>query len=171
MRIDSLEVKMQHFDARRRMSDVEVESAYEIVNQVQRELSDEKFHVIAVQSKAEADEKIAVNKKIEFDRCYASQLGLSATVSPSGDLHMCCQYYQPTPGKIDNLVGKKFGSVWTGTNRLDMLERDPRGVCASCSPSDEFVNRFVHFLKGAHLKDETFINWAEEEVRNLRIGN
>ncbi len=166
-KVNSLEIKMQHFDARRRMRQTTVDDAYQVVEDVQRDLSDETFHVIVVQSRDQALEKASDSQPVRFPKCYANLLGMSTTVDPAGNVQMCCQYYQRTLGSIGNIADDNFAQVWTGTQRVAALERKPCDHCQSCSPSDEFINRFVHFLKESIGKDPSFLDWVEREVTPL----
>jgi len=165
--VDSLEVKMQHFDARRRMTDDHVNETYQEIEQIQRELSDEGFHVIIVQTHEQAIEKVHDASPIHFEKCYANLLGLSPTVDPNGNVQMCCQYYQRTLGAVGNIGRSQFAEIWDGTQRQSALKRKPCDSCVNCSPSDDFVNRFVQFLKDAYGQDSTFLDWVEQEVKPM----
>ena len=163
--VDSLEVKMQHFDARRMMSRKAVAEVYDAIDQMSRDLSDDKFRIIVVQGRDEAFRKIQPDAQpISFKKCYAGLLGLNHTIDPAGTVWACCQYYQKTLGSFGNIKEKSLESIWTGPVRRTKLEVNPTGVCVNCSPSDEFVNKFVHFLQEAHERDDSFLDWIEKEV-------
>ncbi len=162
--VDSLEIKMQHFDKRRRMSKEIVEEAYSVIEDVRR-LDDGGFRVVVVQTKEQAFNKIRKSKgNITFSKCYANELGLNATVDPDGNLQTCCQYYQETLGKQGSLTELGFSQVWRGESRTKILGLDPRYICVNCSPSDEFVNKFVSFLSRANSIDSDFLRWAEKQI-------
>lgn len=166
--VDSIEVKMQHFDSRRGMSEDQVNEAYQIIGRVQRELSDEKFHVVVVQTQSQAVDKIRLDAHpIRFEKCYANLLGLSPTIDPTGNVQMCCQYYQRTLGAVGSIKQKTFDAIWNGRQRQSALKQNPCDHCINCSPSDDFVNRFVQFLKDAYRQDATFLDWVEQEVKPL----
>ena len=163
--VDSLEVKMQHFDERRMMSQKAVAEVYDAIDQMSRDLSDDKFRIIVVQGRDEAFRKIQPDAQpISFKKCYAGLLGLNHTIDPAGTVWACCQYYQNTLGSLGNIKEKSLESIWTGPVRRTKLKVNPTGVCVNCSPSDEFVNKFVHFLQEAHERDDSFLDWIEKEV-------
>lgn len=160
--VEILELKMQHFDKRRHMTPDTVHEAYEIIRKVQCEDDCASYRVVIVQSEDLALAKIREGTPtIDFPRCFANQLGLNATVDPRGNLQTCCQYYQQTLGPQGH-VSAGFSSLWAGEKRTELLKRDPRKTCVNCSPSDEFVNRFVAFLCKAHCEDPSFLSWVEE---------
>jgi hypothetical protein len=162
--VDSLEVKMQHFDARRHMSEDGVEQAYRCIDQVRR-LDDGRFRVVVVQSKEDALKKVrAATDRITFSRCYANELGLNPTVDPEGFLQTCCQYYQSTLGRQGSAKLEGFEEVWKGKKRRSALDRNPQGICDNCSPSDEFLNRFVDFLREANGVDGSLLTWVQKQI-------
>jgi len=156
------ELKMQHFDPRRHMTPESVHEAYELIKRVQAEDDCASYRVVVVQSEDIAVSKIRGNRSlIDFPRCFANQLGLNATIDPRGNLQTCCQYYQRTLG-AQGQVSDGLSQLWTSQKRTEMLQQDPRNSCINCSPSDEFVNRFVAFLCKAHREDSSFLSWVEE---------
>jgi MoaA/NifB/PqqE/SkfB family radical SAM enzyme/tetratricopeptide (TPR) repeat protein len=162
---DSLEVKMQHFDTRRGMTEAAVRSAFAKIEEIRRMHAGSEFRVIAVQNEADAIAKIQPEtNQISFNRCYANELGLSATVAATAELNTCCQYYQATLGSVGDVSRDRFRTIWFGTRRREALKRDAKVTCVNCSPSDDFVNRFVQFLADCHASDTEFLNWVEYEV-------
>lgn len=160
--VQTFELKMQHFDERRHMKSGNVHEAYDLIRKVQSEDDSKSYRVVVVQSEDVALVKIRRNGgSIDFPRCFANQLGLNATVDPRGNLQTCCQYYQRTLG-TQGRVSEGLRDLWRSPERARMLQRDPRGTCVNCSPSDEFVNRFVAFLCKAHAEDPSFLSWIEE---------
>jgi pyruvate-formate lyase-activating enzyme len=178
MGVDSVEIKMQHFHADRRMSEREVKEAYRVIDEV-RQLDDGRFCVVVVQSEDQAIGKVRGNDvSITFSRCYANELGLNATVDPAGNLQTCCQYYQGTLGPQGCATKLGFGQVWSSDERRATLRRDPREIlsdrqdqyqrrCTNCSPSDEFVNRFIDFLRRANEEDPEFLTWAGKQIDSV----
>ena len=160
---DVLEVKMQHFDSRRVMSEQAVRESLESIERIRRSLASPKFRVVAVQDDGEALAKVR-KSSIPFTRCYAHELGLSSTISAIGEVQTCCQSYQPTLGAMGNLKKEGFVPIWNSARRSEILMSDPSKHCESCSPSDDFVNRFVHFLRMSQEEDGTFLKWVEEEA-------
>jgi MoaA/NifB/PqqE/SkfB family radical SAM enzyme/tetratricopeptide (TPR) repeat protein len=162
--VDTLEIKMQHFDLRRRMSESAVNEAYDLIDGIRRDLSCTGFRVVVVQKRDEAFRKIRDGQRISFERCYANLLGLNATIDPRGNVQMCCQYYQRTLESAGNVESDCLNSIWWHKRLNTALQCDPRGHCISCSPSDEFINRFVQFLREAHKSDASFLDWVEKET-------
>jgi hypothetical protein len=132
---------------------------------LQNDLADCAFRVVIVQSREQAHSKVHDGRQqVDFDRCYANLLGLNGTVDPDGSLQSCCQYYQKTLGPVGSISSQSLRSVWFGDNRRNILNLEPRAHCINCSPSDEFVNRFVQFLKDAYGLDPHFLDWVEAEA-------
>jgi MoaA/NifB/PqqE/SkfB family radical SAM enzyme/tetratricopeptide (TPR) repeat protein len=162
---DSLEIKMQHFDDRRRMTEGAVRGAFAAIEKIRQTEVGPTFRVIAVQNESEAVAKITSDtERISFSRCYANELGLNVTVSATADVQTCCQYYQDTLGPVGNISTGGFTRVWFGSRRRKVLKKNPRQSCINCSPSDDFVNRFVQFLADSHAADKSFLEWVEREV-------
>lgn len=160
--VETFELKMQHFDERRHMTPGTVHEAYELIRKVQSEDDSATYRVVVVQSEDVALARIRTNgRSIDFPRCFANQLGLNATVDPRGNLQTCCQYYQRTLG-VQGKVSEGLRDLWRGPERTKLMQLDPRITCINCSPSDEFVNRFVAFLCKAHAEDPSFLSWIEE---------
>jgi len=161
--VDTLELKMQHFDPRRAMAADEVQAAWDLIRAV-RELDEgDGYRVISVQNVAQALVKISpLGAHVAFPVCYAGMLGLTSTIDPRGTLQSCCQYSQPTLGEQGRLGGL-LKDLWYSGTRLNVLRGDPRQMCSSCSPSDEVVNRFVDFLRVAYQRDPTILEWVERE--------
>lgn len=171
--VDCVEVKMQHYDQRRTMSVDDVNSAYRAVDEV-RKLDDSRFRVVVVQTKSEALDKVLADterssRPVTFPKCYVNALGLNATIDPSGNLRTCCHYYQgmldkDEPNGQGTVEPDGFEGVWKGDLRSRILRRDPNQFCVNCSPSDEFVNKFVHFL-AENRRNEKLFKWIEQEIR------
>jgi sulfatase maturation enzyme AslB (radical SAM superfamily) len=171
----NLEIKMQQYDERRLMSEVEVERAYRIIRDLRGRDECEVYKIVAVQNQHEALQKISKRQSlIDFASCYASKLGLSATVDPHGNVQSCCQYHQPTLG-ILGTIQSGFAEIWRAGVAPPPIGKDPRVHCLNCSPSDEFINRFVTFLKRAYGTDPTFLDWVEQNFvstgRQMKIGS
>jgi MoaA/NifB/PqqE/SkfB family radical SAM enzyme len=164
--VDTIEIKMQHYDARRVMLKGDVDRAYECIGELTQYLDDHTFRTVVVQTRAEANKKLDADRSaVDFEMCYANLLGLNATIDPTGKVHMCCQYHQPTLDEIGDVGGaESFDALWHGDRRLSALRAAPRDKCQNCSPSDQFVNRFVEFLTQAHSGDSSFLDWVEQEV-------
>jgi len=159
--VDTLEIKMQHFDARRGMRHAEVEEAYRLIDAVRQADEGPGYRIVKVQDIQEALAKVAPDARpIDFPVCYANRLGLNATVDPTGGLQTCCQYYQATLG-CQGQIHDGFVAIWGSEQRRRTLLKDPRRHCVNCSPSDEFVNRFVACLQRAYEYDPTILTWVE----------
>jgi len=166
--VNTFEIKMQHFDERRHMKEQAVHEAYHLVQDTKKEDDGVDYKVLAVQSEDAAVNKIRAGAPaIDFRRCYANLLGLNATIDARGNIQTCCQYYQTSAGKehtigVQGSLSQGFSTIWNSAERLAVLNRDPRGICSSCSPSDEFINRFVAFLRKADLEDPSFLDWVQK---------
>jgi MoaA/NifB/PqqE/SkfB family radical SAM enzyme len=162
---DVLEIKMQHYDAARIMAEEAVLEALRSIKRISASLSSSSFRIVAVQDEVDAIAKVH-QPSVPFHHCYAHELGLSTTVTATGEVQTCCQYYQSTLGALGSLKdGNTFPVIWRGARRNTILRSsEPSKVCDSCSPSDDFVNRFLHFLQTENSKDPTFLGWVEEEV-------
>lgn len=166
--VDVLEVKMMHFDPRRGMTADEVHETYRLLAEVRLADEDATFRVVEVQTEEEALAKLHPDpRSVDFPTCYAGRLGLNTTISPRSEVQSCCQYYQPTLGVMGRLEDG-FGAVWAGRQREAVLAGDPRTKCVNCSPSDQFVNQFVDFLRQANKLDATFLDWAEATILHAR---
>lgn len=167
VRIDSLEIKMQHYHEHARlMKHADVDQAYAAICSV-RGLDDGRFRVVVVQSCKEAHGKVDHGGQGNpFSRCYAGALGLTATVDPAGTLQACCQYYQETLGAQGTAVGARdfIADTWHGEKRRESLRGVPQRKCGSCSPSDQFVNECLSFLH-EHAHDEGFLQWVERQIK------
>lgn len=162
--VDVLEVKMMHFDPRRGMAAEEVHDAYRLLAEVRLSDEDAAFRIVEVQTEEEALAKLYPDpRSVDFPTCFAGRLGLNTTISPRSEVQSCCQYYQPTLGVIGRLEDG-FASVWTSQQREAVLSGDPRTKCVNCSPSDQFINQFVDFLRRAHKQDSLFLDWVEVEI-------
>ena len=169
--VNTFEIKMQHFDERRQMSELTVHEAYRLVQTAKSDDEDSPdYQVLAVQSEAMALTKIrAGSPAVDFPRCYANLLGLNSTIDARGNIQTCCQYFQTSNDQTHSehtlgVQGKLKGglaSAWKSPERAEVLKRDPRKICSQCSPSDEFVNRFVSFLCDASREDPSFLDWVE----------
>ncbi len=162
MQVDTLELKMQHYDSRRTMKPEVVDAAFASIERIRRGFRDDQSRIVVVQSRSEAMKKLQP-PTIDFGRCYANQLGLNTTIDPRGNVQSCCQYYQGTLG-IQGHVSEGLHNVWYSGRRESILDRDPRNHCVNCSPSDQFVNQFVQLLRAAQRLDPQFIEWAEEQI-------
>jgi MoaA/NifB/PqqE/SkfB family radical SAM enzyme len=162
--INTFELKMQHFDERRHMTPVSLHLAYENIREVQVRDSGPEYSIIVVQPEEAALAKLRGGaRSVDFPQCYANRLGLNATIDSRGQLQSCCQYYQGTLG-VQGEIGESLIAVWGGHHRQAVLDKDPRAHCIGCSPSDEFVNRFVAFLVRAHGRDSSFLDWVETRL-------
>jgi hypothetical protein len=162
---DSLEIKMQHFDARRGMTEAAVRHAFASIDEIRRTHAGPEFRVIAVQDESAAIAKIKPDRnQISFSRCYANELGLNATISATAEVNTCCQYYQNTLGVVGDVSRTRFKAIWFSGKRREVLKGDAKVKCVNCSPSDDFVNRFVQFLADSHASDPKFLDWVEYEV-------
>ncbi|MBI2094760.1 MAG: radical SAM protein [Candidatus Omnitrophica bacterium] len=160
--VDSFEIKMQHYDARRGMTDDAVREAYQLIETIEREHQTDRYRIVHVQDETEALEKAKGQPAIAFHRCYANQLGLSPTITPRHEIKPCCQHYTRTLPTQGHLEHKSFFDIWHSQERKAALALDPSKICQTCSPSDLTINQVVHFLEEANRKDPAFLDWVEE---------
>ena len=174
IRVDTFEVKMQHFHENRHMSEETVRNAYALIRQVQKADDSCDYRVVVVQAEDAAVAKTRSDShSIDFARCYANILGVNSAVDANGCIQTCCQYFKDKHTHIERTLGVQgtidegLPQIWNSEGRINLLKRDPRVSCVNCSPSDEFVNRFVEFLCAAHREDPSFLEWLDEYRNTL----
>jgi wyosine [tRNA(Phe)-imidazoG37] synthetase (radical SAM superfamily) len=162
--VGAFELKMQHYDRRRRMTQDSLLKAYELISRVQARDQTPDYRIVVVQPAEAALAKLHQRTpSVDFSQCFANRLGLNATIDAKGQMQSCCQYYQGTLG-VQGKITAGLAAVWSGADRQKVLSGDPRKTCVNCSPSDEMVNRFVAFLVKARQEDSSFMEWAEGYV-------
>jgi len=157
---NTFEIKMQHFDEHRVMSESQVKEAFELVRGIQEQDRPASYRIVTNQTEAQALAKVhPSNEHVQADVCYSAALG-NCTITATGKLAPCCHYFYPTIGD--------FGSIEHGVDAAwqrgeSVLKRPPRSVCTQCAPSDARIISFVEMVKSA-LDDATFLEWAQARV-------
>jgi|HubBroStandDraft_1064217.scaffolds.fasta_scaffold41071_2 molybdenum cofactor biosynthesis enzyme MoaA len=169
MGVDLLEIKMQHYDHRRTMSREQIDHAYTTLHALESASANGHLQVVEVQDYDQALVRLTASPQIRFSRCYSNLLGLNSTIDPRGAIQTCCQYYQSTLGRQGN-IGDGILGEWRGAARRNILNGDPRLHCISCSPSDEYVNRFVEVLRSMYQVEPASLEWAETVMSGAPIS-
>ncbi len=169
--VDSFHIKMQHYVPRKIMTPAQIKQAYQIARRAQKTDTDDATHVFLVQGEEEALLNVkGVRQPIDFGLCAVHALGLTSLWDPRGNGQPCGEYYGRTLDEFGNLSQGSLADLLRSEGRRRMLQGDPRQHCKQCSPTDEFVNRFVDFLKEAQKYDPHFMAWAERVFVSAKSG-
>lgn len=53
------------------------------------------------------------------------------SINVNGDVFLCCEDYE-VKTKYGNIFEESIEDIWTGTNRLDAIDKASKGICTTC---------------------------------------
>lgn len=168
--IDGLQIKVQHFDANRRMPTATIDDFFLRVLPVTQRDQVPGYSIMVLQTRDEAHHKnsglIQLNAgsqraSVPSHTCYTGLLGNLAV--GRGKLWPCCQYFGRTLGAIGDITSDGLEN-WNTPAHHAVFRQDAIARCDDCSPSDQLLNAFVDLIVETGRDENDFLCWAEQEL-------
>lgn len=154
--IDSVQFKLALSDPMGRLTEEQIDAAYEQLAAAKARYPREQLQIAVMQSKEEAIGEMSEPVCPDFDVCYAHNV--MSVIGPDGNVYPCCEHTDRPEESFGNVETSSFEEIWLGRQKRDVMARlRPRESCTVCSRYNTRINRFLEFLAAEYSKDAGFL--------------